>query len=120
MRAPYLSVTLLLGFVAAVLGQSPSVPKLPNVPTGKMTEHGLDYKVPLPKEGLVPDEQTAVKIAEVVLFRLWDEKTVVSQRPYTVTKDENIWWVCGTLHTELGSAFRIAISQQTAAVLFID
>jgi hypothetical protein len=56
--------------VTLTLGQTPSVPKLPHVPTGEMTVHGLDYKVPLPKEGLVPDKETAIKIAEVILFRL--------------------------------------------------
>lgn len=113
-------VAFLILCVVASFGQEPSVPKLPHVPTGKVTEHGLDYKVPLSKEGLVPDEQTAIKIAEVVLFRLYGEESVTGQRPYIVTKDENIWWVCGTLHTDFGSAFRVAISQQTAAVLYIE
>jgi hypothetical protein len=106
---------------AIALGQEPSVPKLPHVPTGKMTASGLDYKVPLPKEGLVPDKDTAIKVAEVILFRLYGERNITAQKPYVVTKDENIWWVCGTLKEGLlGSSFKIAISQQTAAVLYLE
>ncbi len=86
-----------------------------------MTDRGLDYKVPGPKEGYVPDKDTAIKIAEVILFRLYGERDVTSQKPYVVTEDENIWWVCGTLKKdELGSSFTIAISRQTAAVLYLE
>jgi len=107
--------------VAAALGQTPAVPKLPHVPSGKMTKWGLDYKVPGPKEGLVPDKETAIKLAEVILFRLYGQENITSQKPYVVTQDENIWWVCGTLKEGmLGSSFKIAISQQTAAILYLE
>ena len=121
MKAPLAVIILLSVSIAVVLGQSPSVSKLPHVPTGKMTPLGLDYKVPLPKEGLVPDKDTAIKIAEVILFRLYGERNVTSQKPYVVTEDENIWWVCGTLKKDdLGSSFTIAIARQTAAVLYLE
>jgi NTF2 fold immunity protein of polymorphic toxin system component len=107
--------------VGIVVGQEPSVPKLPHVSSGKLTKSGLDYQMPGPKEGYVPDKETAIKIAEVVLFRLTSEKTITRQRPYVVTQDENIWWVCGTGRPdELGSLFKIAISKQTAAVLYLE
>lgn len=116
-------VAALVAVIAPVvlLAQAPRPWKLPHVPTGKMTPLGLDYKVPLPKEGLVPDKDTAIKIAEVILFRLYGERDVTSQKPYGVTEDENIWWVCGTLKKDdLGSVFTIAISRQTAAVLYLE
>jgi hypothetical protein len=116
-----LIAALLITLVGVALGQTPSVPKLPHVPSGKMTKWGLDYKVPLPKEGLVPDKGTAIKIAEVILFRLYGQENITSQKPYVVTQDENIWWVCGTLKEGmLGSSFKIAISQQTAAILYLE
>ena len=113
---------LLMAPVAVALGQTPSVPKLPQVPSGKMTKWGLDYKVPLPKEGLVPDKETAIKLAEVILFRLYGEKNISAQKPYSVTKDENIWWVCGAPPPSgsFGSSFKIAISQQTGAILYLE
>jgi len=105
---------------AIALAQDPSVPKLPHVSTGHMTKSGLDYKIPGPKDGLVPDKETAVKIAEVILFRLYGEQNIVTQKPYAVTKDENIWWVCGAPPPALGSSFKIAISQQTGAILYLE
>jgi hypothetical protein len=121
MKSSRAVIALLSVSIAAAVGQSPSVPKLPHVASGKMTPLGLDYKVPLPKEGLVPDKETAIKIAEVILFRLYGEKNITTQKPYVVTQDENIWWVCGTLKEGmLGSSFKIAISQQTAAILYLE
>jgi len=80
-----------------------------------------EYRVPLPKEGLVPDKETAIKIAEVVLFRLYGEENIIAQRPYKVKKDDDIWWISGTLKpNELGSAFNIAISKQTSAILHLE
>jgi hypothetical protein len=110
--AGVLGCLLLAMLVGVMLGQSPPAIKLPHSSSA--------YKVPGPKEGYVPDKETAIKIAEVVLFRLYGEKNIVVQRPYVVVEDENIWWVCGTLHTDFGSEFRIAISKQTAAVLYLD
>ncbi len=112
MKTSYIVAAFLVVSVAVAPGQPPAHPKLPHIPS--------HYVVPGPKEGYVPDKETAIKIAEVVLFRLYGEKNITVQRPYVVTEDENIWWVCGTLHTELGSPFRIAISRQSAAVLYLD
>ena len=41
---------------------------------GEVPKWVSDYRVPLPKEGLVPDKETAVKVAEVILFRLYGEE----------------------------------------------
>jgi hypothetical protein len=112
---------VLITSAAVLLAQSPPVPKLPHVASGKTTNSGLDYKMPGPKEGLVPDKETAIKIAEVILFRLYGQENITTQKPYVVTQDENIWWVCGTLKEGmLGSSFKIAISQQTAAILYLE
>jgi hypothetical protein len=79
-----------------------------------------DYRTPLPKEGLVPDKETAIKIAEVVLFRLYGEQDIIRQRPYTVKKEDYIWWICGTLPKDTyGTVFNIGISQHTAAILHL-
>jgi NTF2 fold immunity protein len=126
MKPSYAAAAVLFLFavsVGLVAGEEPPVPKLPHVASGKLTDSGLDYKSPGPKEGYVPDKETAIKIAEVILFRhpSAGEKTIVAQRPYVVTEDGSIWWVCGTLREGmLGSSFKIAISRQTAAVLYLE
>jgi hypothetical protein len=85
------------------------------------TTWGSDYRVPLPKEGLVPDKETAIKIAEVILFRLYGKEDVIAQRPYKVEQEDDIWRISGTLKEgHFGSVFRIAISKRTGAILHLE
>ena len=80
-----------------------------------------DYQIPLPKEGLVPDRETAIKIAEVILFRLYGEEDIIAERPYKVKQEDDTWWISGTLKDNgFGSVFNIAISKQTAAVSHLE
>jgi NTF2 fold immunity protein of polymorphic toxin system component len=97
-------------------------PSKPLTPGGKhRTKWGWDYQVPAPKEGLVPDRETAIKIAEVVLFRLYGEESIVHQRPYNVKETKKNWWISGTLKDgHFGSVFNIAISKQTGAVIHLE
>ena len=77
-------------------------------------------RYPLPKGGLVPDKETAIKVAEAVLFRLYGEDSIKLQRPYVVKEDDYIWWISGTLPKDaFGSVFKIGISKHTAAVLHL-
>jgi hypothetical protein len=52
----------------------------------------------IPKDGYVPNAETAVKIAEAVLVPVYGEKKVISERPFTATLAGDIWTVSGTLH----------------------
>ena len=80
----------------------------------------LGDRYPGPKEGLVPDKETAIKIAEAVLFRLYGEDTIKLQRPYVVKEEDYIWWISGTLPNDsFGIVFKIGISKQTAAILHL-
>ena len=80
----------------------------------------LGDRYPGPKEGLVPDKETAIKIAEAVLFRLYGEDTIKLQRPYVVKEEDYIWWISGTLPKDsFGIVFKIGISKQTAAILHL-
>lgn len=104
---------------STTLSQEPT--QGPIRPGDKVPQWVLDYRVPLPKEGLVPDKETAIQIAEIVLFRLYGKEKIVAQRPYEVKKEDYFWWISGTLkEPTVGSPFRIAISKQTAAVLHVE
>jgi len=86
---------------STISGQTPTPTS--SLRPGEVPKWIQDYKVPLPKEGLVPDKETAIKIAE---------EGIVAQRPYKVKEDADIWWISGTLkENEFGSAFNIAISK---------
>ncbi|MDQ3199862.1 MAG: YbbC/YhhH family protein [Verrucomicrobiota bacterium] len=90
-------------------------------PGDKAPKWLLDYRVPLPKEGLVPDKETAIQIAEIVLFRLYGKENIIAQRPYEVKEEDYIWWISGTLKgNAMGSPNKIAISKQTGAVLHVE
>jgi hypothetical protein len=67
---------------------------------------------------LPQSKETAIKIAEAVLFRLYGEDAIKGQRPYVVKEDDYIWWISGTLPKDtFGQVFNIGISRHTAAIL---
>lgn len=50
-----------------------------------------------PKAGYVPNEATAVAIAEAVLIPIYGEAEIVADRPYRARLTDGIWKVSGTL-----------------------
>jgi hypothetical protein len=105
------------GFIALAQSPTPSGSPIQDQPNDSVSA----YQVPLPKEGLVPDKETAIKIAEVVLFRLYTEPEITWQRPYSVKLEKDVWFISGTMpHDMMGSVFKIAISKQTGEVLHLE
>jgi hypothetical protein len=79
-----------------------------------------------PKEGFVPDSDTAIKIAEAVLVPVYGKTKVDSEKPFTAGLKGNVWIVSGTLHcpNEIagtivckGGVAEIEISKSDARVL---
>jgi hypothetical protein len=75
----------------------------------------------IPKDGFVPNEETAKKIAEAVLYPIYGE-TIKNQKPYKVTLIENkIWVVEGTLSKNaVGGVFHIEIQKDNCAILNVS
>ena len=72
--------------------------------------------------GLVPDEQTAIKIAEAVLFPIYGEKIIRGEKPYVVKLADGKWTIDGSMPKApdlLGGTFHIVISQRDGQVLEI-
>jgi hypothetical protein len=75
--------------------------------------------------GLVPDKKTAIKIAEAVLFPIYGESQIKSERPYDVTLTNGFWRVTGSLPTPrpgevmFGGTFYITISQWDGRIIEI-
>jgi NTF2 fold immunity protein len=62
--------------------------------------YGGDKKhntTPLPSQGVVPDEITAVKIGEAVFPPIFGEEEVSRYRPYHAMLKDSVWTVYGTL-----------------------
>ena len=55
---------------------------------------------PIPPDnrvGIVPNEQTAVRIAEAVLIPIYGSQHMKAERPYKATLENGVWEVRGTL-----------------------
>ena len=48
-----------------------------------------------PKEGIIPDEATAVSVAEAVLVPIYGKELVDSEKPFHAKLQKNIWKVTG-------------------------
>ena len=75
-----------------------------------------------PKDGYVPNAETAVKIAEAVLVPVYGEKKILSERPFKATLREDTWTVEGTLPCPagkhcLGGTAVVMISKTSGEIL---
>ena len=73
----------------------------------------------------MPDKDAAIKIAEAVLFPIYDEREIKEERPYVVTLKGGFWYVSGSMPTPppaaafVGGTFFIVISQWDARIIEI-
>jgi hypothetical protein len=79
-----------------------------------------------PKEALVPDAATAIKIAEAVCWPLFEKefgkevgkRELETERPFRATLENEIWLVRGTLPTNLvGGVAIVRISKRDGRIL---
>lgn len=83
------------------------------------------------KDCLIPDEITAIKIAEAILFSYYGEGRIKQERPYVIKLVDNTWVITGTLNKgisekfilfgipKLGGVFEIKISAKDGKVINI-
>ena len=84
---------------------------------------------PQPTSVRVPDEATALKIAEPALIKTYGRRQVDDERPLTTTLDKGIWIVSGTLwctdrngnrtHQCVGGTAVLKLRQQDGKILSI-
>ena len=69
--------------------------------------------------GLVPDQRTAVAIAEAILFPIYGEKNIRQERPYVVKHAAGKWIIEGAPIPRgmTGGVFHIEIRQRDARIL---
>ncbi|WP_162898937.1 YbbC/YhhH family protein [Ralstonia solanacearum] len=72
----------------------------------------------IPEKGVIPDEQTAKKVAEAILVSIYGQEAIERQKPFRVVLLCNIWIVTGYLPPDqLGGVFRIEIAKQDGHVI---
>jgi NTF2 fold immunity protein len=75
-------------------------------------------QAPRPAKGYVPDEKTAIKIAEAVLGPIYGEKQIEGERPFHAILNENIWTISGSLPEGYeGGVAVIRIDKRTGTIL---
>jgi NTF2 fold immunity protein len=46
---------------------------------------------------LLSDKEMAIKYAEVILFKVYGEEQIISEKPYNIYKSHGFWYIDGTL-----------------------
>jgi hypothetical protein len=96
---------LLLILFAAVNAQAADVPK-----------HRVE-----PKDGLVPNAETAISIAVAVWTPIYGASKLEQERPFVATLKNGVWYVEGSLPKDwVGGVAEAEISKKDARVLRIS
>jgi hypothetical protein len=71
-----------------------------------------------PKAGFVPDETTAVRIAEAVLIPIYGQKQIESERPFSGKREGDVWKVEGDMpHEDFGGVAEVWIDSRDGRIL---
>ena len=74
-----------------------------------------------PSQGYVPDEATAVKIAEAVLIPVFGKEKIAEEQPFLAKLKNDIWYVEGSLKPGWkGGVAEIEISKDNGRVLRVS
>jgi hypothetical protein len=57
----------------------------------------------VPDKGFVPDELTAIVIAEAVWIPIYGEKAIAAERPFRAKLEDGVWLVTGSLDCPSGT-----------------
>jgi hypothetical protein len=80
--------------------------------------HGATDKSPLPPQGIIPDEVTAVKVAEAVFQPIFGTEEVTKYLPYHAQLKDGVWTVYGTLKPgSRGGTPQMTIQKQDGKVI---
>jgi len=75
----------------------------------------------VPDEGFVPDQMTAVILAEAILKPIYGEENIDRQKPFKVILKNNVWVITGTLPEGLiGGVALIEISKKDAKIIRVS
>jgi hypothetical protein len=71
----------------------------------------------IPEKGFVPDEATAIKIAEAILIPIYGSE-IYKEEPFNaILKDSTVWIIEGTLHADVGGVAYIEIRKSDCKIL---
>lgn len=67
---------------------------------------------------VITDKETAIIIAETILFKIYGKDNIIEQRPYEINQIDNYWVLNGTLpQNMLGGTFLIILNSTNGQVI---
>ena len=73
-----------------------------------------------PPEGFIPNEKTAIRVAEAVLSPIYGEEQILSERPFSARLRGGVWTVSGSLPEGAdGGVAEIRIAKKTGCILSV-
>ena len=110
-------ILLIVWFVTLMIG-SCSTKKVSL--TAKQPNSQSTDSLQIKNEPLIKDEQTAVALAEPILFRRFGRKHILRQKPYRVKQTNNYWVVKGYLPEGYdGGVFEITLDGKDGKIIKI-
>lgn len=86
-----------------------------------MTGQNIRQQGFTPKNGFVPDERTAVAIAEAVLIPIYGKEQIDSEKPLTAKLKDGIWTVQGRLPNGWdGGVAIVKLIKKDAQIIFVE
>jgi hypothetical protein len=67
---------------------------------------------------LIKDKETAIAVAEPILFKIYGKKNIIDERPYECYLINRYWYISGTLPKGwVGGVFEIIINSKDGKVI---
>lgn len=74
-----------------------------------------------PKDGFVPDQPTAIRVAEAVLIPIYGEKKIKMERPFKAILKNETWTVKGSLPQGMvGGVAMVELSKKDAKIIRVS
>lgn len=72
----------------------------------------------VPKNGFVPDKETATKIAELIAKKIYGDPRIDAQKPFQTDLKGEVWKVSGTIPPNfLGGTFEVYLSKVDGKII---
>ena len=67
---------------------------------------------------LIKNRETAIAVAESILFEIYGKKIIIGERPYECYLIDGYWYICGTLRKNwMGGVFEILLNSKNATII---
>ena len=75
----------------------------------------------VPPAGLVPDAQTAIRIAEAVWLPIYGKETIQNEKPFIAILQDDVWKVTGSIPKGLHGGVALAeISRRDGCIIRVS